>query len=90
MLKNLKTDLESSFPGGFNDINISSLGLSPFKAKKKIRAVSATLWLRNASRELFSEFLNGNCSAQNCPRELKSVPLEPPGNENSEYVLKLF
>jgi hypothetical protein len=31
-----------------------------------------------------------NCSAQNRSRELKLVSLEPPGNEDSEYVLKIF
>jgi 3-methyladenine DNA glycosylase Tag len=34
--------------------------------------------------------LNNDCSTQDMSRELDLVSLEPPGNEDSEHVFKIF
>jgi hypothetical protein len=40
-------------------------------------------------RNLFDNS-NGDCLAQDRPRELKLVSLEPSVNEKSEYLIKIF
>ncbi len=89
-----KTYSESSFPDGSNDTIFRSLGLSEaeqssFKVKTNDPSGFCQFLATKRSMQIFSSSSDDDFSAQNRPRDLKMVSLEPSGNKDSEYVDKI-
>jgi hypothetical protein len=63
--------------------------LSPLEVAKNHPRGFCRFLLKESFSQIVSATSNGDCSAQDRPRELKLVSLEPPGNFDSEFVFKI-
>ncbi len=79
---------ESSLSYSFNDTSFSSVGLS-WPKQWLFRLEPCSTRNRQNLSDGFSQAFYAKCSVYNRPREMKQVSVEPSGNGNYEYPIKI-